>query len=123
MAAIAPAITDISDRANGSTFLVQWTPVTEADTCNPVSFPMHSDKSIHVSGTFGGATVVLQGSNNSGTTYVGLRDPSSTAISMTADTIKAVLENTQLVKPSASGGSSQSLTISMLFHLSHPLRT
>ena len=123
MAIIAPTITyPPASRGNGSCVLAVWTPVTENDTCSPVSFPEFSDKSVHVSGTFGGASVAVNGSNNSGASYVALNDPSSTAIAITTEKIKAVLENTVRIQPAATGGSGQSLTISMLFHVANPLR-
>jgi len=121
MATIKPTVTDVSFKGNGSAWQVQWTPVTEADTCAVVKFPEYADRSIQVAGTFGSATVVLNGSND-GTNFAGLRDPSHTAISITSAAIQAVLENTVYTQPSISGGTGQSLTISMLFHLPHPFR-
>ena len=105
-----------------SVIKVVWSPVTENDTCAAIALPAFSDKSVHFYGTFGGATVVLKGSNNAGATYVGLKDPSSTAISATSEKINAVLENTELVQPVASGGSGQSLSIALVCRLSNPLR-
>lgn len=124
MAAIAPSITDVSPRGDGSAMLVVWTPVTSAtsDTCSPVSYPKHGDKSIHVSGTFGGGSVACNGSNN-GATYAPLNDPSSTIIAITAEKIKAVLENTRYVQPAISGGTSMSVTVAMLFQFANPART
>lgn len=122
MAAIKPTVTDVSIRGNESTYTVVWTPVTEADTCVAVQMPEYADRSIQVSGTFGGASVAVQGSND-GTNFAALRDPSSTTIAITTAGIRAVLENTYQTKPVATGGTSQSLTIAMLFHLSHPFRT
>ena len=123
---IAPTTTDVSPKKDGSSILVQWTPVTENNTCNPVSFPQHSDKSIQVLGTFGSASVAVQGSNDlpgTPTNFAALNDPSSTVIAITSAGVKAVLENTVHVKPVPSGGSSQSLTIQMLFHFTNPART
>lgn len=128
MAAIVPTVTDVSQKGDGSCILVVWTPVTSAgaDTCVPVQYPEHSDKSIQVTGTFGGGSIAVQGSNIPGGAggYASLFDPSSTVIAITdATKIKAVLENTTYVAPLLSGGSSTSVTISMLFHMSNPLRT
>ena len=123
MASIAGTVVDVSPNGDGSCYQVIWTPVTSADTPLPVSFPKHNDRSIQVAGTFDSSTTVVQGSND-GTNYAGLFDPSSTAISITTAKIKAVLENTVWIKPVVSGGGgSQSLTISMLFHLGNPART
>lgn len=126
MAAIAPTRVDVSPRGDGSAFLVTWTPVTSAgaDTCNPVSLPDHPDKSIHSSGNFGGTGVVtLNGSNNGGVSFAALRTPASAAISHSAETINAVLENTVLVQPVLTGGTAASVTIAMLFRMTNPLRT
>lgn len=117
MAVIAPTISLIGAR-DGSAKRVVWTPVTEADTCTPVSMPELSDKSVQVLGTFGGSTTAVHGSNDGGTTYAALNDPTGTAIAITSAKIKAVLENTEYVKPVVTGGSSQSLSIAMVAKLS-----
>lgn len=121
MATIKPTVTDVTFRGNGAAFQVQWTPCTENDTCAAVRLPEYADRSFQVEGTFGGATVLLKGSNDN-STFEGLRDPSHTAISMTSAGLQAVLENTIYTQPTYSGGSGQSLTITMLFHLPHPFR-
>lgn len=122
MAIIKPTWKDITEKGDGSAILYTWTPVTEADTCQPIATPKHSDKSVHVYGTFGGATAALHGSNNDGTTFAALNTPASVAIAITADGIKAVLENTQQVKPVATGGAAQSLSVGLLVHFSNPAR-
>lgn len=124
MAAIVPTVRDVSPRGDGSTLLVVWTPVTSAgaDTCNPVSFPDHPDKSIHVSGTFGAGSVALNGSNNNGASFAPLNSPNSTVIAITTETIKAVLENTQQVQPVYSGATAGTISISMLFRMTNSLR-
>lgn len=122
MAAIKPTLTTVG-RKDGSCYLVTWTPVTEADTCVPADFPDLADKSIHVAGTFGGASVALFGANNDfATAGAALRDPSSTVIAITAETVKQVLENPKQIKPVATGGTGQSLSIYILAKQSQPLR-
>jgi len=124
MAVIKPTVTNVGPSGDESCIQVQWTPVTNADTCNPVSYPGHSDKSIQVSGTFNAASVAMNGSNEpTGTNMFALNDPSSTVIAITAAGGKAVLENTLFLQPAATGGGgSQSLTITMLLRLNNPLR-
>ncbi len=123
MATIAPTVTSVGV-GNNAAKLVVWTPVTEADTCQYVSYPDLTDRSVHVYGTFGNASVAVQGSNESSapTNFVALNDPSGTVIGITSAKIKAVLENSVWIKPVPTGGSSQILTIAILFHLSQPLR-
>lgn len=122
MAAIAPTITDAGNR-DGSFKRIVWTPVTENDTCVAVQMAQYADKSIQALGTFGGATVALHGSNDNNVTYAALNTPASAAIGMTVAGIKAVLENTEYVKPVITGGTGQSLTIAMVARLANPLRT
>lgn len=121
MAVIIPTETDVSPKSDGSAILVVWTPVTQADSCRAVEYPKHNDKSIYVSGTFGGASVALHGSNDR-TNFAALNTPASVAIAITAESVKAVLENTVQVKPVATGGAGQSITVSMLVHFSNPAR-
>lgn len=125
MATISPTITQVG-KQDGSSYAVIWTPVTEADTCSPVQLPEYSDKSVVVTGTFGSATLAIHGSND-GTNYAPLHDPGGTVIGITAasggSNVRAILENTVYLKPVTSGGTSSSLTVGMLFHLSNPMRT
>lgn len=122
MATIDPTVI-ATGRGDGSTLRVIWTPVTAADTCRAVSYPECADKSIQVAGTFDSASVAVNGSND-GTNFAALRDPGGTTIAITSAAIRAILENTVVVVPLVSGGGgSQSLTISMLIHLTNPLRT
>lgn len=125
MAVIKPTTKDVSQKGDGSCYLVTWTAVTSAssDTCAAVSFPQYPDRSIQVSGTFGGASVAVQGSND-GTNFCSLFDPSSTVIAIVAATaMKAVLENAVFIRPLVTGGTGQTVTVSMLFRMGNPLRT
>lgn len=122
MAVIAPTFATIGMK-EGSMVRLTWTPVTEADTCGPAALPDYADKSIQVFGTFGGSSTALHGSNDGGTTFAALNLPSGSAIAITAAGIKAVLENTEQIKPVATGGSSQSITIVVVARLATPLRT
>lgn len=118
-----PGVSTAAGRGDGSTMIVTWSPVATGDTCHPVSYPEYADRSVHVSGTFDGATVQIMGSNNGGVSYAALQDPTETTITITSERIRAVLENTAYLMPSVTGGgAAQSLTISVLFHLTNPLR-
>lgn len=86
-----------------------WLALATGDTGAPVALPNAADCSIQVTGTFGGATAVLEGSNDGGTTWVTLRDPGGTALSFTTANLKQVLEVVGLIRPSVSGGTSVAL--------------
>lgn len=114
MATISPTYTKLESERNSANMLViTWTPVTEADTCAPAACGDFADRSVQFDGTFGGATVKLQGSNN-GSAYADLTDPQGNAISKTSAALEAVMELTAYTKPVISGGTSQSLTITLI---------
>lgn len=98
---------------------VAWGAAGDSDTFAPVMLPEWADKSIQVEGTFGGATLKLNGSNDSTTGSDGnfeqLNDAFGTAIGLTAKGIKQVTESTVWVQPGTSGGTGSSLTVTMFF--------
>ncbi len=108
MAAIPYVITRSPDVRS---MVIQWTAVTEADTCVAAPYPTHADRSVQVTGTFGSATVLIQGSNDGGSTYATLNNAADAALSFTSAGLEAILESTALVKPTISGGTGQSLNI------------
>lgn len=115
MAAIKCLIVENIGRQDRTALIAVWTAVTETDTFSPLAMlPEYINKSVHISSTFGGSTVVLKGSNN-GTTYVGLNDLQDTAISMTSEGLEQVQENVLWYQPVAAGGNGQSLVVTMLF--------
>lgn len=68
--------------------------------------------SVQASGTFGGATVVLQGSND-GVTYATLKDTAGDDLSFTAAGYVEFTSAAVFVKPSISGGTGDSLNITL----------
>lgn len=70
--------------------------------------------SVQAVGTWGAATVKLEGSNN-GTTFQTLKQtPGGTDISMTADDHQPVGEMADDYRPAITGGTGDSLTITLL---------
>lgn len=122
MATIAPTLEDVSQRGDGSVIRVTWTPVTEADTCRAVQLPQHADRVVQVAGTFGGTSVAVQGTID-GTNFISLTDQANTTVAITSAGLKIVLQNAYQVKPVLTGGTSVSLTISMLCRMPNTLRT
>ena len=77
---------------------------TTNDTGAPFLCPHYADKSIQVVGTFGGATVTIQGSNMiDSPTYATLNDATGTALTITSACIKQILENTYWIRPYITG--------------------
>lgn len=100
MANITPTTIDNSDE----TRTVLWAAMGNADNGLSAAFGQFPDRTFGVTGTFGGATVILQGSFDGGTTWVTLNDYKGNAISFTAAGVALVAENPPLIRPSTSGG-------------------
>ena len=101
-------------RPNDDTIKVVWSGVTENDDMLAVQgLSEHADRSVEVSGTLGGATVVIQGSNG-GSEYFTLNDPLGSALSFTSNGLSAILEYAEYIKPVRTGGSSTSVNVTLI---------
>lgn len=66
----------------------------------PVACPSYPIKSVQITGTFGGATCTIQGSNMVTTpTYFSLEDIQGNAIALTSDGGQPIAINTYWVRP------------------------
>lgn len=109
MAVISPTTIE----ADGNAYVVSWTAIGDSDTCTPVTWAGARDKTVQITGTFGSATIVLQGSID-GTNYVTLTDPQGNTISKTSAAIETVMENVRFIRPATSGGTSSSVNVHLL---------
>jgi hypothetical protein len=92
---------------------VSWT-LAAGETGDAVEFPGSITKSVQFTGTFGGATVVLEGANVSGT-YATLTDGDGNSISKSSAALETVYENTRYVRPKVTGGDgTTAIVITML---------
>lgn len=80
-----------------------WAAIPPDSIGQPVSGPGFTDRSFQVSGAFGGATVVIEGSND-GISYFTLHDPFANALSFTADALAEVTEMALFMRPRVIGG-------------------
>ena len=110
--------TTIPQQTDAVSIVQEWTGMLQGDDGSWLLLSHYNDKSVHVFGTFGGATVTLQGSNESTPTSgnaVGLNDPTQTTLSFTSKGLKQVLENPLYFRPLVTGGDgTTSLTIRMV---------
>jgi hypothetical protein len=115
MATRQPAISFVGDKR---VRLVIWTGLQNLDDGAPVDAMAWPDKSIAVPTTavFGtGGTVIIEGSLDGGATWLPLNDPSSTALSFTTAKIRAVMENTLLIRPRVTAGDgTTNITVQMV---------
>ncbi len=94
----------------------QWT-LAQGDDGTPVSYAEFSDRSIAFTGTFGGASVSLQGSNDltSPTNWFVLTDYQGNNISKSAAALEGVEEPTVWVRPLVTGGDGTTAIVANLF--------
>jgi len=92
---------------------VKWTPLTSSDLDGePLGMSDFQDRTVQVLGTFGGATVTIQGSNDDGTTWATLTDPLGNNLAFSSAGMKQVTELPQLIRPLVSGaGGTTSLSV------------
>ena len=78
-----------------------WT-ITGTNDGQPESPQQYYRRSVQVTGTFSTGTVLIEGSDDGGTTWFTLSDYQGFALSFAAAGIKPVQEITQLIRPRAS---------------------
>lgn len=113
MSTVTPTVTRIDDGGVRGVYLATWASMGNADTGAAVALGGGYDRSVQIEGTFGGATVTLQGSND-GSNWETLTDPQGNGIAKTAAALEAVTELTRYVRAITSGGAGTSVTVTML---------
>jgi len=82
--------------------VVQWTLTTEDPTGADYVVPGWADRSVHVYGTFGGATVVIEGRDDldvsPGSPEI-LLDPWEKPLSFTDKALRQILDHTVIIRP------------------------
>lgn len=93
----------------------QWTNLSTADTAVAVRLENMQGLAgaVQVTGTFGGATIVLQVSND-GTNFVTLKDGTGTNISFTSAGMAEFSTAALWLRPSSSGGTSDDVTVTVV---------
>jgi len=122
---MALAITQSDIAGDGSVMLFTWNALDANNNVgNAIAFAQWADRSVQMNGTFNAATVVWEGSNDGGTTFTTLTNPSGTAISHNAAAMDAVTEVCQLARPRSSGGGiAQSIIVAAVLRRANPMRT
>ena len=85
------------------TRVYRWNNMGDDDEGLPVLVSERADGSIHVLGTFAGATVTLQGSND-GTNWFPLNDALGNPLDFTVTGLRGILERAWKVRLVTSGG-------------------
>lgn len=88
---------------------VTWA-LGNADTGVATNISRWADRTVHVLGTFGGATVTIQGSNDN-TNWVTLNDTGGSALTFTAAGMKIIAENPVYMRATTSGGAGTAVSV------------
>jgi len=81
----------------------RWLSMALNDVGEVLPFAAYTDRSVQVSGTFGGATVLIEGSNDNSSWFT-LTDPAGDALSFTAAGLRQVTEIAYYARASVVGG-------------------
>ena len=99
---------------NSASFVAQWPHLAQGDDGAPLGCAQYADRSFQVVGTFGGASVVVEGTND-GVNWATLTDPQGNNLTFTAAKIEMVSEATLRIRPKVVGGDGTTdLTVSAL---------
>ena len=110
MATIVP--TTVEQQIQAAVY--RWTDYSTADTSTPIKVQNMQGLagSVQVTGTFGGATIALQVSND-GTNYVTLKDSTGSDITFTAAGMREFSTAALFIKPTSSGGTDDNVTVTI----------
>ena len=112
MATVAP-VTSYPFETSLDVAVTTWSALLAGDDGEPVRLAVFSDRSVQVSGTFGGASVTIGGSND-GITYHALTDTAGGSLSVAAACLKQIVELPVWIKPRVFGGDgTTTLTVTM----------
>jgi hypothetical protein len=105
---------DTLPTGNDKSFLSQWANMGANDDGAPAINSQYTDRSFQVAGTFGGATVVIEGTND-GTNWATLTDPQGNNLSFIGPKIEMVAEASWKIRPKVTGGDgSTAITVTAL---------
>jgi len=114
MATIIPTFSKIRGPSGGiDAVVITWAGLSASgDVGQALQRTDLVDRSVQVAGTFSGATLVFEGSND-GANYFTLSNPSGTALSFSTGGLMQVTEATAWVRPHITSGSGASLTVTL----------
>jgi hypothetical protein len=111
MATIIP--TTVEEQIRAAAY--RWTDYSTADTATPIKVQNMQGLagSVQVTGTFGGATIAIQVSND-GSNYATLKDSAGIDISLTAAGMSEFSTAALFIKPTSTGGTADNVTVTVV---------
>ena len=92
--------------------LIKWLALGGTDTGAWYEASAWQDRSVHVGGVFGGATVVIEGSNaDDKSDPISLRDPAGNNLTFSAAGLKQILELPRWIRPKVTAGVGSAINV------------
>lgn len=114
----------IPSRGDGSMEMYRWTITTANFDGAPVSQPEWADRTWQANGTWGGATLIFQGSNDNVNWFTLTNAAGGLATSLTANGGMSTIELPLFVRPFLSVvGAGATVTVTLLMRRATPMRT
>ena len=109
-------ITPNTDGPISTAKVVNWTGIATGDTINSYAIPeeLGVNGCVQITGTFGGASVSMEVSND-GDTWFTLKDDNNAAITVTANGFADFSTAAIYIRPVISGGTSDSVNVRAAF--------
>lgn len=92
-----------------------WETMGNADVGSPLDCADLPDKTVQITGTHGGATTTIKGSND-GVNYQTLTDPQGNALSFTTGlpAMETIQENPRFIRPETTGGATTDIDVTII---------
>lgn len=125
----AIAVDKSGQSQDGSVQKVVWSGGATGDAGIGIKAIEAADNCVQITGTIGGATITIEGSNDSTNGVDGnwgtLNSAQGTALSFTSLTptpIKQIVERPAYIRPNITGGAASAITVTMIMRRANPLR-
>lgn len=122
MATVTPTLTRVGDQ-DDAVMLFTWALTSTNTDGSLVEWTQWADRCFQAVGTWGGATLTIQGSND-GTNWFTLSNAAgAAAATFTADGGKAIIELPRYVRPNlTTAGTGATVSVTLLARRAQPLR-
>lgn len=122
MATVTPTLTKVGDQ-DDSAILLTWALTTANTDGSLIEWTQWADRCFQAAGTWGGATLTIQGSNDGSNWFTLSNAAGAAAATFTADGGKSIIELPRYVRPNlTTPGTGATVSVTLLARRSQPLR-
>ena len=121
---ITPTSTGALSTYDGSLFQWTWVLTTAVPDGLPIEWTEWADRTTQATGTFGGATCAIEGSNDNVNWFTLSNAAGATAATFTAAGVKTIIELPRYMRPNLTVvGVGATITVILVARRANPLRT